>query len=224
MTQGKRKKPQTEVLKKQGCAGSGKRKAGPPTAPVQAGIPSTDILDLENTIQKDVQVDDASLKKMVSQSLDSAVVDVLTSEKKILKKEKVHKKEIQKKAHSSGEAFVLTLSNHLKIAENKIKELESENEKLCLDNEKLMVAGETLKEAMDKFSIENKNLKSAGREERLSWANQKNDFENLVEGKILEIKNLKTKISALEKYLSTDIRKIRTRERELGKPSGIEEK
>lgn len=223
MTQGKRKKSQTEVLKKQNSAVSVKKKntlsvqaEGPEgLTPIKAGTHTKGLLDLENTIQKDIQVDDASLEKMVNQSLDSAVVDLFTSEKKLSKKEKIQTKEIQENSHSSGEAFVLTLSNHLKIAENKIKELENENEKLCLDNEKLMVAGEALKEAVDKFSSENKNLKSDSREERLSWANQKNDFENLVEGKILEIKNLKTKISALEKHLSRDIRKIRTREREL---------
>ena len=216
MTQRKRKKTQTEVLKKQNGTGSGKKKVGIPTALERAGASSADLLDLENTIQEDIRVDDASLEKMVSQSLDSAVSDLLASENKSLKKENIQKKETQEKAHSSSEeAFVLTLSNHLKIAENKIKELENENEKLCLDNEKLMVAGEALKEAVDKFSGENKNLKLEVREERLSWANQKNDFENLMEGKVLEIKNLKTKVSALEKHLSKDIRKIRAREREL---------
>ena len=224
MTQGKRKKSQTEVLKKQKCASSEKKKkvlsavqveGSKSLAPAKAGTHTKGLLDLENTIQKDIQVDDDSLEKMVNQSLDSAVVDLFTSEKKLSKKEKIQTREIQGNSHSSKEAFVLTLSNHLKIAENKIKELESENEKLCLDNEKLMVAGEALKEAVDKLSSENKNLKLDGREERLSWTNQKNDFENLVEDKILEIKNLKTKISALEKHLSRDIRKIRAREREL---------
>ena len=201
MTQGKRKKSKTEVLKKQ----------------------DKDILDLEKTIQKDIQVDDLSLKEMVNQSVDSASFDLLTSREKIDKKEKtqiqdpaqIDKQPIPKPNALSGNAFVLTLSNHLKIAENKLKELEHENERLRLDNEKLMVAGEVLKEAVDKFSNENKVLKSTYKEDRLSWLDQNSDLENLVEDQSTEIKGLRMKISALEKHLSRDIRKTRVREREL---------
>ncbi len=194
MTQGKKKKFKTEVLEKQ----------------------SSDILDLEKTIQKDIQVDDLSLKGVVNESVDSVCVDLFTSGKKPAKKGKQQNKTpIQKQESPSGDAFVLTLSNHLKIAENKIRELEHNNEHLRLDNEKLLVAGEALKEAVDKFSNENKILKSTSKEDRLFWAEQKNDLENLIEDQSTEIKSLKMKISALEKHLSRDIRKTRVREREL---------
>lgn len=200
MTQGKRNKSKTEVLKKQG----------------------SDILDLEKTIQKDIQVDDLSLGDVVNKSVDSACVDLFTSEKKAkkeAKKEKnfdqVVKNPIPKPDSPSGNAFVLTLSNHLKIAENKLKELEDENERIRLDNEKLMIAGEALKEAVEKFSSENKVLKSTYKEDRIAWSDQKNDLENAVEDQSAEIKGLRIKISALEKHLSRDIRKTRVREREL---------
>ena len=212
MTQGKRKTSKTEVLKKQDAAGFHENKRNP----------KKDILDLENTIQKDIKVDDLSLEQIVHQSVDSAVVDLLTAgeksltKKKAQKTEKLHKTEkIPHQSPSSKDGFVLTLSNHLKIAEKKIKELENDNERLCLDNEKLMVAGEALKEAVDKFSNENKTLKSSYREERLSWSDQKNDFENLAESQSTEIKSLKMKINALEKHLRCDIRKVRVREKEL---------
>ena len=194
MTQGKRKKSKTEVLKKQ----------------------AKDILELENTIQKDIQVDDLSLEDVVKNSVDSACVDLFTSRKKPAKEKQAQSKaSLPKPEQPSGDAFVLTLSNHLKIAENKIKELEHNNENLYLDNEKLMVAGEALKEAVDKFSNENKMLKSNYKEERVSWFDQKNNLENLAEDQSTEIKSLKMKINALEKHLSRDIRKTRVREREL---------
>ncbi|MDE0151076.1 MAG: hypothetical protein OXK80_01085 [Bdellovibrionales bacterium] len=200
MTQGKRNKSKTEVLKKQ----------------------DKDILDLEKTIQKDIQVDDLSLGEMVGKSVDSACEDLFTSGKKAKKREKkeksfnqIERNPIPKPDSPSGNAFVLTLSNHLKIAENKLKELEDENERLRLDNEKLMVAGEALKEAVEKFSSENKALKSTYKEDRMAWSDQKNDLENLAEDQSTEIKGLKMKINALEKHLSQDIRKTRVREREL---------
>ena len=197
----KKKQSKTEVLKKQ----------------------DKNILDLEKTIQKDIQVDDSSLKDMVNQSVDSACGDLFTSRKKTAKKESSQRKDfvqmdkqpLPKPNTPSGNAFVLTLSNHLKIAENKLKELEDENERFRLDNEKLMVAGESLKEAVDKFSGENKVLKSTYKGDRLSWLDQTNDLESLMEDQSTEIKGLRMKIGALEKHLSRDIRKTRVREREL---------
>ena len=237
MAQGKKKKLKTEVLKKE----------------------SSDILDLEKTIQKDISVDDLSLKKMVDKSVDSVCADLFTSGTKSAKKQpvkdqsvqepsvsklfapelsaperpaperavperaapesSVQKEEVQiKEAGQKREpesAFALTLSNHLKIAEKKIKELEQNNEDLRLDNEKLLVAGEALKEAADKFSNENKAMKSNYKEEKLSWADQKNDLENKAEDQSAEIESLKMKIGVLEKHLSRDIKKTRVREREL---------
>ncbi len=192
MTQGKKTESKTEVLKKQ----------------------SSDILDLEKTIQKDIQVDDLSLKNMVDESVNSACTDLFTSKRKPVKKEKTHT-EAQKQEPADKSSFALTLSNHLKIAENKIKELEYDNESLRLDNEKLVVAGEALQTAVDKFSNENKMLKSNHKEERVSWEDQKSDLENTLEDQSVEIKSLKMKINALEKHLSRDVKKIRVKEREL---------
>jgi len=178
---------------------------------------------LENTIPKKYSVEYLLFGKIMNQSVDSAVVNLFTFGQTTAGKEAVQKKDfaqmdkqpLSKSNTPSGDSFTLTLSNHLKIAENKLKELECENESLHLDNEKLMIAGEALKEAVDRFSHENKMLKSTYKEDHLSWLNQKNDLENLVEDQSTEIKGLKMKVSALEKHLRRDIRKTRVREREL---------
>ena len=114
-----------------------------------------------------------------------------------------------------NQPFVLTLSNNLKIAEKKIKKLEDSNAQLCLENQKLVLSGEALQDSLDKLSREYQAIKSDYGEGKQSWVDQKKLLEKALEEQNLEIKNLKSKTTALEKHLERDVKKVRVKEREL---------
>ena len=115
----------------------------------------------------------------------------------------------------SKDSLVLTLSNHVKIAEKKIKELEADNNQLRLDNNKLLLAGETLQSSYDQLLDEHHKVKENYDEDRSSLLDQKKSLEQVKVAQSAEIRNLKMKINTLEKYLNRDVQKIRIRERDL---------
>ena len=115
----------------------------------------------------------------------------------------------------SKDSFVLTLSNHVKIAEKKIKELESDNNQLRLNSNKLLFAGETLQSSYDQLFNEYHTMKENYDEDRSSLLDQKKALDQGMSVQSAEIRNLKMKISTLEKHLNRDVQKIRIRERDL---------
>ena len=114
-----------------------------------------------------------------------------------------------------NQPFVLTLSNNLKLAEKKIKKLEESNTQLRLENQKLVLSGEALQDSLDKLSQEYQTIKSDYVEGKRSWVDQKKLLEQALSVQNLEIKNLKSKTTALEKHLERDVKKVRVKEREL---------
>ena len=114
-----------------------------------------------------------------------------------------------------NQPFVLTLSNNLKIAEKKIKKLEDSNAQLRLENQKLVLSGEALQDSLDKLSREYQTIKSDYGEGKRSWIDHKKLLEKALDEQNLEIKNLKSKTTALEKHLERDVKKVRVKEREL---------
>ena len=114
-----------------------------------------------------------------------------------------------------NQPFVLTLSNNLKLAEKKIKKIEESNTQLRLENQKLVLSGEALQDSLDKLSKEYQTMKSDYVEGKRSWVDQKKLLEKALSAQNLEIKNLKSKTTALEKHLERDVKKVRVKEREL---------
>ncbi len=115
----------------------------------------------------------------------------------------------------SKDSFVLTLSNHVTIAEKRIKELEADNNHLRFDNNKLLLAGETLQSSYDQLFDEHHTMKENYDEDRNSLFDQKKALEQAMAVQSAEIRNLRMKINTLEKHLNRDVQKIRIRERDL---------
>lgn len=106
-------------------------------------------------------------------------------------------------------------SEHLKIAQKKIEELESSVEKLRIDNERLASASEIFQKRADEALALKQEIekKLSFNEERFS--EERDTFKAHLEHRDQTITELKDKVEHLESRLTTDIRKSRTREREL---------
>ena len=109
----------------------------------------------------------------------------------------------------------LAQSESLRIAQQRIFELEKEIERLRLQNEEVAAAAETLRRIGDELTTENESLKNS-----LANIQQEADQEKsiLIESKesvMREIEVLRKKNEDLEVRVSTNIQKIRVREREL---------
>lgn len=116
---------------------------------------------------------------------------------------------------SSATEASLATSENLRIAQNRILELEQEIARLRADNEQLAAAGETMRRKADELlgqnaSLEDKlqrNIENKNQEiELLRHSNSQKEKESSA---------IKLKIEELETRLSTNIQKIRVREREL---------
>ncbi len=116
---------------------------------------------------------------------------------------------------SSATEASLATSENLRIAQSRILELEQELSRLRTDNEQLAAAGETLRRRTDELLAQAATLK--GRLERTTDAREQ-EIEMLRQAQLHRDKEagaLKLKIEELEMRLSTNIHKIRVREREL---------
>ena len=121
----------------------------------------------------------------------------------------------QKLANLNAIQLKLYEGDHLKIAQQKIEELGREVDRLRIENEKLASASDLFQRSSEehlavRLEIEKKLSHNESRfsEERLS-------LKNHLEQRDVQIKELKDKVEDLESRLSNDIRKSRSREREL---------
>jgi hypothetical protein len=115
---------------------------------------------------------------------------------------------------SATEAALAT-SENLRIAQNRILQLEEELHRLRGDNEQLAAAGETLRRRADELLVTNTSL--TGRLERVV-ENKDQEIDLLRQAqrqREVELTAHKLKVEELEMRLSTNIQKIRVREREL---------
>lgn len=105
--------------------------------------------------------------------------------------------------------------DHMKIAQQRIDELEKENVRLRLENDRLASAtelfqkrGEESLRSKQELEKKHQHLEQRSTEERAALKAHLEERDQL-------IKELKEKVEVLETRLSNDIRKSRTREREL---------
>ncbi len=114
----------------------------------------------------------------------------------------------------SGEVGLVQAEN-LKAAQQKIIELEKEADRLIIENEDLAAAGETFRKNSDEKMGELEKLKQyLGNQEEIFSA-EMGILKEAVNHKTREIEEKKSKVEELECRLSSDLKKIRVREREL---------
>ncbi len=109
----------------------------------------------------------------------------------------------------------LSQSENLRVAQNRIFDLEQEIERLRRENEQLAAAGETIRKRTNELIADNdfKTRKLDELQERLS--SEKEILEASLKAKDRELKEIRMKIEEYEMRLSTNLQKIRVREREL---------
>ena len=115
---------------------------------------------------------------------------------------------------SSTEA-ALARSENLRIAQNRILELEQEVERLRVENEQLAAAGETFRRRADELLGRAENAEARSESLQNLADEEKKLLQESLEGKERQYRGVQSKIEELEARLSTNIQKIRVREREL---------
>jgi len=109
----------------------------------------------------------------------------------------------------------LAQSESLRIAQNRILELEAEVERLRLQNEQLGAAGETLRRRADELLADNQK-REGDYAHALSTFQQEREILTASKDALLrDNESLRQKNDELELRISTNIQKIRVREREL---------
>ena len=211
------------------------------TSPSIAELENTILEDLDNSLKvESATSSEEEGKKEISKIIDEAVSelsDLQEPEKLSPSESKAKDKESRAKdkisysedmlyhhpqqnskeipESMSKDALVLALSNHVKIAEKRIKELEADNNQLRLDNNKIIMSGDTLQSSYDRLLNEHHTMKENYDEDRSSLLDQKKSLEQAMSSQSAELRSLRMKIDTLEKHLNKDVQKIRTRERDL---------
>lgn len=109
----------------------------------------------------------------------------------------------------------LASSENLRIAQNRILELEQEVERLRIENEELAAAGETFRRKADELTSRTQDLENRYENAVSTHTQEKALLLENKESLRHEIEGLKAKNEELELRISTNIQKIRVREREL---------
>jgi hypothetical protein len=109
----------------------------------------------------------------------------------------------------------LAQSESLRIAQSRILELENEIERLRLQNEELGAAGETLRRRADELLSENTKREHDYQFAVSTFEQEKSILSGTKEALQREVEIQKRKNEELELRISTNIQKIRVREREL---------
>jgi chromosome segregation ATPase len=115
----------------------------------------------------------------------------------------------------SATEAALVQSESLRIAQTRILELEQENERLRLQNEELGAAGETLRHRVDELSAQNQRRESDLQHSQSRFAQEREILENSKEAARRDSEVQRRKVEELELRISTQIQKVRVREREL---------
>ena len=119
-----------------------------------------------------------------------------------------------KEKNDSGSVGLIQ-SENLKIAQKRILELDEEIERLRRENEQLIAAGQTLQRRVDELTSATENLSRRLNDEKSSFEDERRLLTDAQQAKDRENARLRTKVEELEIRLSTDLKKIRVREREL---------
>lgn len=109
----------------------------------------------------------------------------------------------------------LARSENLRIAQNRILELEQEVERLRVENEQLAAAGETLRRRADEYLGRAESADARCEAIKSMADEEKQLLQESLTGKERQYQGVQAKIEELEARLSTNIQKIRVREREL---------
>jgi hypothetical protein len=117
-------------------------------------------------------------------------------------------------APSATEA-ALAQSESLRIAQSRILELEQEIERLRLQNEELGAAGETLRRRADELLAQNHQRESDYQHAISAFDQEKNLLNSSKDALQRDAETLRRRNEELELRISTNIQKIRVREREL---------
>lgn len=116
---------------------------------------------------------------------------------------------------ASASEAALAQSENLRIAQQRLTEFEQEIERLRLQNEELAAAGETLRRRTDELSASNQRRESDYQHAVSTFAQEKEILINSKEAVQRNFEELRQKNEELELRISTNIQKIRVREREL---------
>lgn len=121
--------------------------------------------------------------------------------------------------HGSGmnasASAAMAQSENLRIAQARILDLESEIERIRQENEQLAAAGETLRKRADEHAAKFESVIAKADRDRENHIQEKELLSQNLEARGKEVESLQLKIDELEMRLSTNIQKIRVREREL---------
>lgn len=109
----------------------------------------------------------------------------------------------------------LVQSENLKLAQEKIFELEDEISRLRTDNERLVAAGEALRSENDILSAEAETKGQKLHTLKETIEQERELFDVSSKAKDRDLKELRMKMAEYEQRLSSNIQKIRVREREL---------
>jgi chromosome segregation ATPase len=115
---------------------------------------------------------------------------------------------------SSTEA-ALAQSESLRIAQSRLLELEQEIERLRLQNEELAAAGETLRRRGDELMTKNTKRENDYQHAVDTFEQEKHLLSATKEALQRDVESLRRKNEELELRVTTNIQKIRVREREL---------
>ena len=116
---------------------------------------------------------------------------------------------------ASASEAALAQSENLRIAQQRLTEFEQEIERLRLQNEELAAAGETLRRRTDELSASNQRRESDYQNAVSTFEQEKEILINSKEAVQRNFEELRQKNEELELRISTNIQKIRVREREL---------
>lgn len=118
-------------------------------------------------------------------------------------------------APANATEAALAQSESLRIAQQRLLEFEQEIERLRLQNEELAAAAETLRRRADELSAGNQKRESDYQFAVSTFAQEKEILVNSKEALQRDLAAQKQKNEELELRISTNIQKIRVREREL---------
>ncbi len=110
---------------------------------------------------------------------------------------------------------VLVQSEHLRIAQSRINDLEREVDCLRRENEELASACETLKRRGTEHLSAAEHAEKRFKESQDFFNAEKEIMRQSLHAKTLEVDELRSKVENLELRLSSDLKRIRVREREL---------
>ena len=114
----------------------------------------------------------------------------------------------------SSDSHLVQVEN-LRVAQQKILDLEQELNRLREENEQLIAAGEALRKENEDLSVREESQRTKLDEQRENMKNEREILEDSVKAKDRQVKELRIQVSEFDSRLSSNLQKIRVREREL---------